>query len=46
MPLLIPVFAGAAGLWGGFVISDGTKRLSWLIVLGLVVFGLFKMGVI
>ncbi|MGF1827576.1 hypothetical protein L4D17_23515 [Vibrio splendidus] len=46
MPLLIPVLAGAAGLWGGFVISDGTKRLSWLIVLGLVVFGLFKMGVI
>ena len=48
MPLvLIPIaLAGGFGVWGGFAISEGTKRLSWLMALALFAFGLFKMGVI
>lgn len=47
MPLIpIVLLAGGAGFAGGYALSDATKYLSWLIVLGLVFFAALKMGVI
>ncbi|HFQ5035296.1 TPA: hypothetical protein ACGUT1_002858 [Vibrio vulnificus] len=42
MPFIPIAIVGGLGLWGGFVLSEGTKRLSWLMVLALVVWAVFS----